>query len=101
MLEQTALQVVIELLLDDVRYGSAFGFQPGEKLRVVGLDNLVERCLFWPMSFVCVALSVVGLWHSSAPAPTWVDEVGRGLAARLSSGRAVNRQPIARGVVGD
>ena len=27
--EQTALQIVIELLLDEVRYGSAFGFQPG------------------------------------------------------------------------
>ena len=32
MFEQTALQIVIELLLDEVRYGSAFGFQPGEKL---------------------------------------------------------------------
>ena len=31
------------------------------------------------MSLVGVALSVVGLWHSSAPAPTWVDEVGRSL----------------------
>ena len=48
---------------------SAFGFQPSEKLRVAGLDNMVERSLFWPMSFVCVALSVVGLWHSSAVAP--------------------------------
>ena len=98
--EQTALQVVVELPLGEVRYGSAFGFQPGEKLRVVGLDNLVERRPFWPMSFVCVALRVVGLWHSSALAPTWVDEVERSLAARLSSGRAVDRQPIARGVVG-
>ena len=61
MFEQTALQIVIELLLDEVRYGHAFGFQPGEKLRVVGLDNLAERRLFWPMSFMCVALCVVGL----------------------------------------
>lgn len=61
MFEQTALQIVIELLLDEVRYGSASGFQPGEKLRVVGLDNLAERRLFWPMSFMCVALRVVGL----------------------------------------
>ena len=83
VLEQAALQVVVELLLDEVRYGSAFGYQTGEKLWVVGLDNPVERSLFWPMSYVCVALSVVGVWHSSAPAPTWVDEVGRSLAARL------------------
>ena len=44
--EQAALQVVVELLLDEMRQGCAFALQPGKKLRVAGLDDAIERRLF-------------------------------------------------------
>lgn len=46
VLESAALQVVVELLLDESEQRAAFSFEPGEKLWVVRLDDAVERCLF-------------------------------------------------------
>ena len=63
--EQTALQVIVELPLDECRERSAFGFEPGEKLGVVSLDDSVERCLFRTVAFVDIPVSAAGLWQSS------------------------------------
>ena len=52
VLEAAALQVVVELLLDERGQRAAFGFETGEKLGVVGLDDAVERRLFGPVPFI-------------------------------------------------
>ena len=58
--ERAALQVVVELLLDEMRRGCAFGLQPGKKLRVAGLDDAIERRLFRSVAFVDVAVGTAG-----------------------------------------
>ena len=63
--EQTALQVIVELPLDECRERSAFGFEPGEKPGEVSLDDSVERCLFRTVAFVDIPVSAAGLWQSS------------------------------------
>ena len=45
-LEPAAPQVVVELLLDECGQRATVGFEPSEKLRVVRLDDAVERGLF-------------------------------------------------------
>ena len=46
MFEEAALQVVVDLVLDERGERAALGFEPGEKLRVVGLDYRIEWGLF-------------------------------------------------------
>ena len=46
---QAALQVVVELPLDEMRRGCAFGLQPGKKLRVAGLDDVRGRNTGFPV----------------------------------------------------
>ena len=65
VLEQAALQVVIELLFDERGQRSAFGFESGEKLRVVSLDDSVEWCLFRTVALVDIPVRAAGLWQSS------------------------------------
>jgi hypothetical protein len=65
VLEQAALQVVVELLFDERGKRSAFGFESSEKSRVVGLDDSVEWCLFWSMALVDEPVGAAGLWQSS------------------------------------
>ena len=65
VLEQAALQVVIELLFDERGQRSAFGFESGEKLRVVSLDDSIEWCLFRAVALVDIPGSNTGLWQSS------------------------------------
>lgn len=43
VLEPAAPQVVIELLFDERGQRASFSFEPGEKLRVVSLDDAVKR----------------------------------------------------------
>ena len=70
MLKQAALEVVVELPLDEMRQGCAFGLQPGKKLRVAGLDDVIERRLFRSVAFVDVAVG----------AAEWVEAI---LTARI------------------
>ena len=58
--EQAALQVVVELPLDEMRQGCAFGLQPGKKLRVAGLDDATQRRLFRTVAIVDVAVGTAG-----------------------------------------
>ena len=83
--EQAALQVVVELLLDVMRRGCAFGLQPGRKLRVAGLDDAIERRLFRSVAFVDVAVGTAGSKQSSQPASAWVDKAGRRRTTCLSA----------------
>ena len=83
--EQAALQVVVELLLDEMRQGCAFGLQPGKKLRVAGLDDTIERRLFRSVAFVDVAVGTAGSKQSSQPASVWVDKAGRRRTTCLSA----------------
>ncbi len=83
--EQAALQVVVELLLDEMRRGCAFGLQPGKKLRVAGLDDAIERRLFRSVAFVDVAVGTAGSKQSSQPASAWVDKAGRRRTTCLSA----------------
>ena len=64
--EQAALQVVVELPLDAMRQGCAFGLQPGKQLRAAGLDDAIERRLFRSVAFVDAASSIAGSTHSGA-----------------------------------
>ena len=83
VLEPAALQVIVELPPDERGQRSAFGFESGEKLRIVGLDDRIERGLFWPMALVGIPVGAAGLCQSSSPAPTWVDEAAGDRAACL------------------
>ncbi len=83
--EQAALQVVVELLLDEMRQGCAFGLQPGKKLRVAGLDDTIERRLFRSVAFVDVAVGTAGSKQSSQPASAWVDKAGKRRTTYLSA----------------
>ena len=83
--EQAALQVVVELPMDEMRRGCAFGLQPGKKLRVAGLDDAMERRLFRSVAFVDVAVGTAGSKQSSQPASAWVDKAGRRRTTRLSA----------------
>ena len=65
VLEQAALQVVIELLFNERGQCSAFGFESGEKLWVVSLYDSVEWCLFRTVAFVDIPVRAAGLWQSS------------------------------------
>ena len=46
MFKEAALQVVVELVLDERGARAALGFEPGEKPRVVGLDDRIEWGFF-------------------------------------------------------
>ena len=46
VLEPTGLQVVVELLLDERGQRATVGFEPSEKLRIVRLDDPIERGFF-------------------------------------------------------
>ena len=83
--EQAALQVVVELPLDEMRRGCAFGLQPGKKLRVAGLGDAMERRLFRSVAFVDVAVGTAGSKQSSQPASAWVDKAGRRRTTCLSA----------------
>ncbi len=77
VLEQAALQVVVELPLDERGQGTAFGFESGEKPGVVSLDDSVERGLFGAVALVDIPVGAARLWQSSSPASAWVDETAR------------------------
>ena len=61
VLEASALQIVIELLFNERGQCSAFGFESGEKLRVVSLDDSVERRLFGTVALVAIRVRASGL----------------------------------------
>ena len=89
VLKQAALEVVVELPLDEMRQGCAFGLQPGKKLRIAGLDDAIERRLFRSVAFVDVAVGAAGSKQSSQPASAWVDKAGRRRTTCLSASSAI------------
>ncbi len=64
---------------------TAFGIKASDKLRIVGLDDVVERSLFRTVALIVVTVDAVELWQSLPPASTWEDEAPRNEGARLSS----------------
>ena len=65
MLEEAALQVVVELPLDERGERAALGFESSEELWAVGLDDRIEWCLFSTVAFVDMPVGAAGLWQSS------------------------------------
>ena len=83
VLEQAALQVAIELLFNERGQCSAFGFESGEKLRVVSPDDSVEWRLFWAVALVDIAVGAAGLRQFSWPVLAWFHEAARDRTACL------------------
>ena len=65
VLEEAAFQVVVELPPDECGQRSAFGFESGEKLRVVSRDDSIQWCLFRTVALIDIPVRVAGLWQSS------------------------------------
>lgn len=83
VLEEVAFQVVVELPPDECGQRTAFGFESGEKLRVVSLDDSVEWRLFWAVALVDIAVGAAGLRQFSWPVLAWFHEAARDRTACL------------------